>query len=92
MITSVIKTILIGAIIGALAFFAPFVILGFLVISLIMKLAFRHRFRHGHFGMHHLAYAEKIRNMSEEEFAGYKGKFTAHRCGTCETSNVKSAN
>jgi hypothetical protein len=92
MITSVIKTILIGAVIGALAFFAPFVILGFLVISLITKLAFRHRFRHGHFGMHHLAYAEKIRNMSDEEFAGYKGKFRAYPCRTSESGNVNPAN
>ncbi len=92
MITSVIKAILIGAIIGALAFFAPFVILGFLVISLIMKLSFRHRFRHGHFRMHHLAYAEKIRSMSEEEFSGYKKQFHTHGCGTSRSGNETAAN
>ncbi|MFH1121278.1 MAG: hypothetical protein V1775_15775 [Bacteroidota bacterium] len=92
MITSVIKTILIGAIIGALAFIAPFVILGFLAISLIMKLAFSRRFRHGHFSIYHLAYVEKIRSMNDEEFAGYKKQFPAHGCGTSEFRNGKATN
>lgn len=83
MTTSVLKTIAIGVLLGALAFFAPFIIISFLIIGLIMRLSFRHRFAHGHYGNYKLAFADKIRSMSEDEYAGFKTKLSANHCGPC---------
>lgn len=83
MTTSILKTITAGILIGALAFFAPFIIFGFLLIGLIMRLSFRHRFAHGQYRMHHLAFADKIRSMSDDEYAGYKVKLASAHCRPC---------
>ncbi len=81
MTTSVLKIIAIGVLIGALAFFAPFIIISFLIVGLIMRLSFRRRFAHGHHGTYRLAFAEKIRSMSEDEYTGFKTKLSTGHCG-----------
>jgi len=83
MTTSILKTIAAGVLIGALAFFTPFIIIGFLIIGLIIRLSFRRRFAHGHYGMHHLAFAEKIRSMSDDDYNGYKVKLASDHCSPC---------
>ena len=66
MITTVLKTILIGMLVGAAFFFIPFFIFGFFIIGGIMRLIFGlNRHRHMEF---RLAWIEKVRNMDEEEF------------------------
>jgi len=72
MTTSVFKAIIAGAVIGAVAFFAPFVFLGFLIVGLIMRLIFFRRFSHQHYTQHTLAFSTKIRTMNEEEFEQFK--------------------
>jgi hypothetical protein len=81
MTTSFLKIIAIGVLIGALAFFAPFIIISFLIIGLIIRLSFRNRFSHGHYGTYKLAFAEKIRSMSEDEYTGFKTKLSSAHCG-----------
>jgi hypothetical protein len=81
MTTSVLKTIAIGVLIGALAFFAPFIIISFFIIGLIIRISFRSRFANGHYRMHHLAFADKIRSMSEDEYSGFKTKLSSAHCG-----------
>lgn len=83
MTVSFLKAIVWGALIGSLAYFAPFIIISFLIIGLIIKLSFRNRFMHGHYGSHHLAYADKIRTMSEDDYAGYKARFSSGHFGPC---------
>jgi hypothetical protein len=89
---SIIKPILIGILIGTAAFFAPFLmlkVLGFvLILGLIFKLFWWGSWRHrGGWGGHHgrmsygVLFADKIRSMSEEEYAEFKNKYANDSCG-----------
>jgi hypothetical protein len=78
--TQVLKTIVFGALIGAALFAAPFfvakVLLFFLVIGLFFRIfRVRRHYRHGWRGPYGWAYADKIRGMSDEEFANFKERF-----------------
>jgi len=64
------KVILGGIAIGALAFFAPGALLLMVVFFGAMKLFSRGRYKK--YRAHRLAYVEKVRNMSDEEFAKHK--------------------
>lgn len=82
---SILKSIGIGILIGALAFFAFKLIITFFIIGAIMMLFRRRRFeRHGFgpgkFGGHRSAFADKIRNMDEEEYNSFKSNFENSRC------------
>ncbi len=77
----IIKAIIIGAITGAALFFLPFFILrGFLFIlfiGFVIRLIAFGRWRHRGFGGRGFnpAFADKIRNMSDEEYNNFKQKF-----------------
>jgi hypothetical protein len=82
MTTTILKSILAGAIFGTITFFAFKVILFFIVCGLLMKLFFGRRNRHfrGGLPMHKFAFADNIRNMSEEEYHAFKDK-ASNGCG-----------
>jgi|LakMenE01Jun11ns_1017448.scaffolds.fasta_scaffold9273491_2 hypothetical protein len=74
--TSILKSIVMGLIFGSLVFFMPFFLLKvfifFMVISFFMKMMWWRVMSHG--GGHYLRYAEKVRNMSDDEFSRFKSK------------------
>ncbi|MCE3227242.1 MAG: hypothetical protein K0S32_1793 [Bacteroidetes bacterium] len=76
---SIFGPIIFGILFGAAAFFAPFFLLKAVFFLMIVGFIFRMfwwRRRAWHYGYHYqLAYAEKVRNMSEEEFSQFKNKF-----------------
>ena len=75
---SIFKPILGGLIIGTALFFAPFMLLKFLfwmcIIGGIMRMIFWRR--HSHWGgpRYYMAYADKVRNMSQEDYDALKTK------------------
>jgi hypothetical protein len=79
MVRSILGTVLCGVAFGALAFFVPHFLIGIMVFFLIVRLLHCGG-RHGHCGHgygHHerLFYmADKIRKMSDEEYAEFKEK------------------
>lgn len=82
---SILKSIAIGILIGALAFFAFHLVITFLIIGGIIMLLSRRRFdRHAfgdqRFGGHRFAFADKIRNMNDEEYDSFKKRFENRGC------------
>ena len=77
---SIVKPIVVGILIGALAFFAPLFILFFLIIAVIMKLFFWRRHGKGYYKERRIAFTDKIRNMSEEEYSDFKTKMEDCHC------------
>lgn len=76
-----IKTILGGALLGAALFYIPFFILKVLVIFLLFGMIFRLFGRHrGYRGPYGWAYADKIRNMSDDEYTSFKARMSHGRC------------
>ena len=76
--SQIIKTIIVGALLGAAIFAAPYFVLKafvfLLVIGLLIRL-FRGRryYRRGPWGFHGgMAFAEKVRSMSDDEFEEFK--------------------
>ncbi|GAB3016775.1 hypothetical protein GCM10027051_21660 [Niabella terrae] len=89
---SVLKPIIAGVIIGAAFFFMPFFILRVAIVVLIviglLRLFGGHRYRRGFGGPQRFAgFADKIRNMSEEEYQQFKQKFQGH-CGRPQWNDV----
>lgn len=81
MTKQIIKTVLAGILAGAALFLAPFILIRVLLFVLLIGavarlLGRRHRFG----GRMHPAFAEKIRNMSEEEWTKYRQSYSSH-CG-----------
>lgn len=77
-----IKTILGGALLGAALFYLPFFVLKVMVILLLI--GFVSRFfgrRRGYKGPFGWAYADKIRSMTEDEYADFKERMSQRRCG-----------
>ncbi len=82
---SILKSIAVGILIGALAFFAFKLIITFFIIGAIMSLFARRRFSRqgfgpGRFGGPRFAFADKIRNMDEEEYNAFKSNFENRGC------------
>lgn len=78
---SIFGPIIFGIIFGAAAFFAPFFFLKaiffFMIIGFIMRMFWwrRHAWHYGY--QYQTIFADKIRSMSEEEYAEFKNKFNA---------------
>lgn len=85
MARQIFKSILLGILIGALFFLMPFFILKFLLIFLLIgaicRLWWGGGRRRGWRYYNYHAYTDKIRNMSEEEYAAYKQKWQGYNCG-----------
>lgn len=84
--TSFFKPAVFGILFGAAAFFMPFFLVGlffcFLFMGGLSRAFGRRRFGPGGFAMHP-AFTDKIRQMSDEEYATFKGRFQQRygRCG-----------
>ncbi len=80
------KPILAGILIGAALFFIPFFLLRVLIVFLIIGGLFRLFGGRGFRGRYnrgfHPAFADKIRNMSDEEYNQYK-----QNMGSCGSNN-----
>lgn len=78
---SVFKPIVFGVLFGAAAFFVPFLLVRMFFFFIIMGFIIR-LFWWGGSGRHHLryhmAYADKIRSMSDEEYEAFKNRAGRH--------------
>lgn len=88
---SILKSVVMGIALGATFFFLPAFIFGMLLFGLFFKIMFRSRMKH-HFANHRLAFADKIRNMSEEEFGQFKANFDSRNFSTCCNSSTNCNN
>lgn len=83
--TNYFKPVVFGIFLGAGLYFIPFfifkMVLFIALVGGILRLFWWRK--RGHYHHWHLAYAEKIRNMNEEEFTEYKNKMSdcnTHGC------------
>lgn len=77
---SIFKTIAMGAIFGATLFFMPMFIIGMFICFGIFGFFMRRRMSHMHYGHYQFAYADKIRNMNDEEYQSFKEKMSKSNC------------
>jgi hypothetical protein len=85
MAKQIFKMILIGILAGVALFMAPFflvkIFIFLLLIGAIMRLWWGGGRRHrGGWGGYQFAYADKIRNMNEEEYKAFKEKMNSSSC------------
>jgi predicted membrane protein len=80
---SILKTIVGGMFFGTLLFFTPTFIIFFFAALLFMKMLF-FRSTKGGFRQKQIAYAERIRAMSELEFENFKQSFS----GNCRSNQA----
>jgi len=78
MTKSILCIALSGVIVGALAFFMPHLLIGLFVLCFIIR-AF-HCCGHGHRHQRLFYMADKVRNMSEEEYADFKANMGGGCC------------
>lgn len=83
MATTILKSILIGALMGAMIFFAPGFIIGLALTMLIFRLMMGRRMRGGRYGEYKLVFADKVRSMSDEEYEQFKSKVHDHKHRCC---------
>lgn len=84
MTRSILKTVLVGIAVGALAFFMPKLLVGIIIFSLIMRLFCRcgHGRCCGHRDGGRFDMIDKLRAMSDEEYAEFKNN---HGWGCCHS-------
>lgn len=95
---SIIKPIASGILLGLALFYIPFFVLRVVTFFLILGFIFRlfagrrRRFRR-QFGDHRFAFADRIRNMSDEEYQSFKADpRTAFGCGGFSRKQNASTN
>lgn len=80
MTASIFKSIAFGVLAGAALFFAPFFLLRFLLFFLIIGAFIRffvgRKFRRGWRPGFHTSFADRIRNMTDEEYAAFKQQYS----------------
>ena len=81
MSNQVLKTILFGAVLGAVLFWIPFFAVKVLLFFMIFGLFFRFFKGRRYYGPSGWAYADKIRNMSDEEYENFKTHVRGRSCG-----------
>jgi hypothetical protein len=92
MIKTIIKLTVLGIVFGVAAYFMPFFLIKVFLVMVILGAFFRllgggrHRSM-GH-GYRH-AFADSIRNMSDEEYASFKAKWQG-RCGKLSNAHPSS--
>jgi len=74
---SLVKSILIGIIIGALIFFAPMVFLVLLIFGVLMKIFGRRRYAKK-YKERRFAFTDKIRGMTDDEYSSFKEKMESY--------------
>ena len=82
---SIFKPILFGVLFGTALFFAPFFLLKIIffivLISFLFRIFFWRRGGWNHYRHYNLAFADKLRGMSEEQYAEFKNNFNHTCCG-----------
>ena len=71
---SILKLVVVGIAFGAAAFFMPFFLIKAFLVILIVGALFRLMGRRRGPGGRHMAFADSIRNMSNEEYEAFKGR------------------
>lgn len=87
MIKTILKSIFVGALIGATIFFMPKFLLIPLGIFIIFRMMMWRRMR-----MFQYLFADKIRSMSDEEYTQFKESKGRHYCHTNRNCSNKSFN
>jgi hypothetical protein len=93
---SILKPILFGVLFGAAAFFVPFMLIKMILFLMIISFIFRMFWwgGRGHRMHYQFAYADKIRNMSEEEYTAFKSNVNKGHCchhyGHCDDDKQKA--
>jgi hypothetical protein len=85
MTKTILKTILGGILVGALAFFVPRLVVGLFIIMLIARLFCGCRSRHccgGHYRGGRFEMIDKVRAMTDAEYAEFKNN---HEHGCCHS-------
>ena len=77
---SIFRSILIGLLFGLLVFLAPKLFLMLLIIGAIFKLSGRGRWKREQWKTHRMAYADKIRNMGDEDYENFKNNMGNQQC------------
>jgi hypothetical protein len=79
---SIFKPIVFGVLFGAAAFFMPFFLLKVIFFFMLLSFIFRMFWwgGRGHRMNYYMAYTDKIRNMSDEEYTAFKNKAGSHHC------------
>lgn len=77
---SIFRTILIGLLVGVLAFFAIKLVVILLLVGAIFKLSGKGKWRREEWRAHKLAYVDRVRNMSSEDYESFKSNFGKGRC------------
>lgn len=75
---SIFRAVLIGVLIGILTFVAFRLVLIFLLLGAIFKLAGKGRGRQQHWHERKLAFVENVRNMNEDDYQNFKSNFGKH--------------
>ncbi|MDH4473876.1 MAG: hypothetical protein QE487_14820 [Fluviicola sp.] len=83
MATTLLKSILIGTLMGAMIFFAPGFIIGLFITFLIFRLMIGRKMRGGKYGEYRLAFADKVRSMNDEEYEQFKSNVNTHHRHCC---------
>lgn len=78
MVKAILKSVLVGVLLGAMAFFVPvFLVSMFVLFGLARLFGGKRREKWMYY---QLRFAEKIRNMSEEEYAQFRVSVASARC------------
>jgi len=80
MTKSIFKAVLGGMLFGAAVYFMPFLILGIFIFFALFRLFAGYSMGKGRYGLHHIAWADKIRSMTDEEYSGFKLRISKHTC------------
>lgn len=91
MAKTIFKSIFFGLLIGTGFFFIPKMMLGLIICSMIFGMFARRRmYMNNRFHIYQYAYADKIRNMSEEEYKNYQSKMNDFHMHGCHHSNYST--
>ncbi|MFT4522966.1 MAG: hypothetical protein ACI8ZN_001918 [Bacteroidia bacterium] len=86
---SILRSILIGLLVGLLIFTMPRLFFAFLIIGLIFKLLKGGRSRNGGWVERKMAFTDRVRSMSDEEYENFKNTRT-HCSGHFYQENLKN--
>lgn len=91
MAKTIFKSIFFGLLIGTGFFFIPKIMLGLIICSMIFGMFARRRmYMNNRFHIYQYVYADKIRNMSEEEYKNYQSKMNEFHMHSCNHSNYST--
>ena len=80
MTKSILKTVVFGSLVGAALFFMPKFLVSIFLFCVLIRLLVGRRMGHGRFNRYQFVYADKIRNMNDEEYSEFKNKMETRSC------------